>query len=673
MFFRQHSVILSLLLIIGILIGYQLDTDPWVPILCSLISLGLLALIFIKKGKPFLFGTLATLTTLTIGFLAITMALPKNQSNHYSHIEADRSNLYHLRVQEVLKSNPYADNYIASVIGVDQNQTSGKILISINKDAEGPKLKPDHLISYYGTYTAIDEPLNPHQFNYKDYLNNLGIYHRVQLAPPFFEIKNQPHTTPYGWAFGIRENITRALERAQMGEKELSIIQALLLGQRTEVSAETTSDYVNAGAIHILAVSGLHIGILLIILQFVTAPIKQLRHGRIIQLALILIILWSYAFIAGFSASVVRAVCMFSFLAFAMCLNRPTNTFNILALSLFFILLIAPMFLFQVGFQMSYMAVFAILWIYPMLQKSWSPNNLFLKKLWQLMSVSIAAQLGVLPIALFYFHQFPGLFFLSNLAIVPFLAFILGLGIIVIVLAVTNFLPSALALFYNSLITLLNTVVGWIGAQESFVFKGISFDIVQVILGYALLGYVLVFFSKRSPKRLLVTMALIIGFQSYLLYANYNSQTKEEVIVLHQTRNTVLFHRIGNSLTISTTDKNKTKAVREDYTTTERIKSVNFSPLQNAYFLRGEKVYILDSLGIYPPKDYQPQTVLITQSPKIHLKRFIDSVKPSMIIADGSNYRSDVLRWKQTCIQKKIPFHYTGEKGAFYFNLNEQY
>ncbi len=668
MFFRQHSVILSILLIIGILIGYQLDTNPWIPILCSLISLALLAFIFIKKGNPFLFGAVAAVTTIGIGFLAITLAQPKNDRDHYSHIEESSPSLYLLQIKEVLKSNPYSDNYIASIIDVDQKKAGGKILVSAKRDTVDPKLKPDQLISYYGTYTALDEPYNPNQFSYKNYLNNLGIYHRIQLTVPSYEIKHQAHLTPYGWAFGIREKITTALKSAQIGEKELSIIQALLLGQRTEVSAETTTDYINAGAIHILAVSGLHIGILLIILQFLTAPIKQVRHGQIIQFSLILTFLWGYALIAGFSPSIVRAVCMFSFLAFAMCLNRPTNTFNILALSLFFILLVAPMFLFQVGFQMSYMAVFAILWIYPMLQKFWSPNNLLLKKLWQLMSVSIAAQLGVLPIALYYFHQFPGLFFLSNLAIVPFLAFILGMGIIVIVLAVTNLLPTALAYFYNNLITLLNSVVGWIGDQESFVLRGISFDIVQVILGYAILGFGLVFISKRSPKRLLISMAMLIGFQSYLLYAKYNSQTKEEVIVLHQTRNTALFHRLGKSLTISSSDKNKIKKIQEDYMTAERIERVNFTPLQNAYFLRGESLYVLDSLGIYPPKDHHPQSVLITQSPKIHLERFIDSVKPNIIIADGSNFRNDVLRWKQTCIQKKIPFHYTGEKGAFYFN-----
>ncbi|MGY8916379.1 MAG: ComEC/Rec2 family competence protein, partial [Flavobacteriales bacterium] len=443
------------------------------------------------------------------------------------------------------------------------------------------------------------------------------------------------------------------------------------LGQRTDISEETYINYVNAGAIHILAVSGLHIGILLLILQFIMAPLKQLKHGQTIQLVVILAILWSYAFLAGLSASIVRAVSMFSFLAYAMFLNRPTNTFNILALSLFFILLIEPMFLFQVGFQMSYLAVFAILWVYPMLQKSWSPKNLILKKTWQLTSVSIAAQLGVLPIALFYFHQFPGLFFLSNLAIIPFLGIILGLGIIVIVLALTHILPSSIAVFYNEMISIMNLIIGWIGKQEGFIFSNISFDLIQVLLSYSLLTGFLVFLTKRTPKKLSISLALIVCFQSYLIYANYKAQYKEEMLVLHQTKNTVIFHQVGNNLSISATDKNIVASLPEDYITAERIETVNHVPLQNAYTVQGQQLYILDSMGIYPPKGYQPKLILLTQSPKLNLIRFIDSIKPNHIIADGSNFRSDVLRWQRTCDLKKIPFHYTGEKGAFYFNLKD--
>ncbi len=172
------------------------------------------------------------------------------------------------------------------------------------------------------------------------------------------------------------------------------------------------------------------------------------------------------------SPSVVRAVTMFSFVAYALFLNRPTSIVNILALSVFAILLIHPMFLFQVGFQMSYAAVFAIVWIYPILMKLWNPRHWFLKKGWQLFSVSLAAQAGVLPISIFYFHQFPGLFFLSNILIVPFLGILLGLGLLVIILSAINMLPNSIAIFYNLLLKTMNDVVQWVGKQEHFHIQG---------------------------------------------------------------------------------------------------------------------------------------------------------------------------------------------------------
>ena len=164
------------------------------------------------------------------------MAQPKNHHDHYSSISDSGSHLYLLQIQEVLKSNTFSDNYIASVIKIDHKRSSGKIFLSSKIDALGPKLKPDQHITYYGSYSALHNPLNPHQFSYKNYLNTLGIYDRMQLEPDRIEIKNKSLTTPYGWAFKIREYITEKLKKAQIGRKELSIIQTLLLGQRTDIS-----------------------------------------------------------------------------------------------------------------------------------------------------------------------------------------------------------------------------------------------------------------------------------------------------------------------------------------------------------------------------------------------------------------------------------------------------
>jgi len=267
-----------------------------------------------------------------------------------------------------------------------------------------------------------------------------------------------------------------------------------LLGQRQDISKEIYNSYTKAGAIHILAVSGLHVGIILLLLNFVFKPIEYVKHGKVYKTIILVLILWSFAVIAGLSASVVRAVSMFTIVAIAMNLNRPTNVYNTLAISMFFLLLFKPTFLFDVGFQLSYLAVFAIVIIQPMLYNLWRPKYFLFKFLWGIFTVTIAAQFGIIPVSLFYFHQFPGLFFISNLVIIPFLGTILGFGIIIIGLSLLNILPEFLAAIYGNIIGLMNTFVGWVSNQESFLFKNISFNIEQVFISYLLLILIIHFY-----------------------------------------------------------------------------------------------------------------------------------------------------------------------------------
>ena len=189
---------------------------------------------------------------------------------------------------------------------------------------------------------------------------------------------------------------------------------------------------------------------------------------------IIVLLLWCFAIIAGLSPSVTRAVTMFSTISIAMHLKRPTNIYNTLVISAFVILLFKPTFLFEVGFQMSYLAVLGIVSVQPIIYKLWKPKLWAVDKIWQIFSVTLAAQAGVVPISLFYFHQFPGLFFISNLVVIPFLGAILIGGILVIITSLLNILPQVLANIYGMIISWMNDFVSWVSLQEEFLFKEIS-------------------------------------------------------------------------------------------------------------------------------------------------------------------------------------------------------
>ena len=277
------------------------------------------------------------------------------------------------------------------------------------------------------------------------------------------------------------------MEKFNFSPNELSIINAIILGQRNNISNDLFESYKNAGAIHILAVSGLHIGIILLLLNFLLSPLERIKNGKTIKLILIIILLWIYAFIAGMSASVIRAVTMFTAIAIGWISDRPSNIKNSLIVSFFFLLLIHPLFLFDVGFQLSYTAVFSIVLIQPLIIKLWHPKWKPVHYFWQLLTVSFAAQLGILPLSLYYFHQFPGLFFISSLVIIPFLGIIIGFGILIIILALFQILPQILVDIYSFIITSMNNIIDLVAQQESFIFQEIYFSIVLMISFYLIL------------------------------------------------------------------------------------------------------------------------------------------------------------------------------------------
>ncbi len=604
---------------------------------------------------------------MALGTFIIIKAQPQQDKYHYSTLALTEQIVWHLKIREVLKPTAFSERYIAEIKSVDSSFATGKLILSKSLDDSLTTLSVDDEIYTVNKLTAIKSPLNPNQFNYKGYLAKLGIYHQVRLTPNHYDKTENPSRTIFGIAASARNHIIKKLKTANFGEEELAVIQALLLGQRTDISKETYDNYKDAGAVHILALSGLHIGILLLVLQFLLRPLEYLPHGKKISLFLTVLLLWGFAFLAGLSASLVRACTMFSFVAYALYLNRPSNTFNILALSMFFILLfINPNLLFQIGFQMSYAAVLAIVWIYPLLQRFWYPKSKPVRYIWQLLSVSVAAQLGVLPISLFYFHQFPGLFFISNLLIIPALGFILGTGILVILLALINQLPSTLAWFFNELISYMNKIVAWVAQQEDFIFMHISFDAIQLLLAYALITTLILLLKQLHFKRMAFFLASLLMFQCYTIYQIVAASQKNKIMVLHQTKNTIILERSGWDTTVLTSDTTAAKNPVNDIKIGERIRNISYKTVANSYFINKKRFLILDSLGVYP-SEKKGQMVLLTHSPKINLERFIVRTNPSKIIADGSNYTSYIARWKATCIKRKIPFHYTGEKGFYSF------
>lgn len=670
--FRFVIIKLTICLVVGILLAYYFKIPLLVSIAMSVVFLlSLVICVYLSRNKfskNIVFGILTFLTTISIGILVVNVHNQKLHQNHYTNSEifkTDSLPIITFRVREILKSDLYNNKYIVDLLQINSVSVSGKTVLLIKKDSLQNNLEIDDVFCVSETFSEIKEASNPGQFHYKQYLAKQYIYHQIYTRNEhLFRVSDNKHTF-WGYASSLRKTINNRLDNFDFKPDELAIINALILGQRQDISKTVYTNYVNAGAIHILAVSGLHVGILLLFLNLLLKPLRYLKKGNLIQVIVILIMLWCYVVIAGASASIIRAAAMFSVVAIAMHLKRKSNIYNTLAVSIFIILLLKPMFLFDVGFQLSYLAVIAIVTIQPLLYKLWKPKIWVINKLWQVFTVTLAAQFGVLPISLYYFHQLPGLFWLSNLVIIPLIGVLLICGILIIILALVNILPKFIANAYGNGIGLMNDFFAWIASKEAFLVENISFNIYFVLASYLLIIALVSFYMKQNYKRLQFLGIAIIGLQLAAIYTKTYANN-ETFIVFHKSRKTMIGKHFGNKLQIfhnlDTISENNMIA---NFAVKNYINAITYDSLQSIYFYKSSHIFVVDSLGVYTIKSIAPDYVLLRNSPKINLNRLIDSLNPKLIVADGSNYKSYIARWERSCAKRKIPFHQTGKKGAF--------
>ncbi|WP_108868101.1 ComEC/Rec2 family competence protein [Aquimarina aquimarini] len=662
---------------VGILLGYyyvDIAINALLPIFfistCILSGTWQQSKKMFSKGHFFTFSMI--LFFIIFGITLVKIHNPKNQPNHYiNHINISHKDPIGIRfhIKEHLKSSSYYNKYIISLRYLEEEMVDGLLLLRISKDSISPTLEIGDTYTIYTKIEQTPKPLNPLQFDYAKHLSKQYIYHQITAKYHQLIHNERKKSSLPQIAYQIRKNINLSLSSYSFTDKQLSIINALILGQKQNLSKETFDAYKDAGAIHILAVSGLHIGIILLFLNSITSPLNRYkRFGKTLQLILIILSLWSFAIIAGLSPSVLRAVTMFSFLSIGKHMRSKASTLSSLFISAFVLLCFNPLLLFSIGFQLSYLAVLAIILIQPLIAKFYAPRFYIFKKLWETFTVTIAAQIGLLPITLYYFNHFPILFFVSNLIIIPFLGSILGIGIIVIILASLHILPDFIRNLFSDCISTMNYIVAWTAQHENFIIRNIYFSKSMLFSFYLILVFAIATSKLHLRKRLIWLTAPILLFIGILIYEKHSKVAIEELIIYHTHRNTTIGFLKNQSLRVYSktplSKKNQT-FLFGNYLTKKQASLDSTVRLKNKYQYKKQNIIIIDSSCTYNTQLYSPDILLLSGSPKIHLDRVLSILKPKQIIADGSNYKSYIDRWEISCKKQKIPFHRTDKKGAF--------
>ncbi len=595
-------------------------------------------------------------------------------------------------------------------------------------------LEPGSLILARCRLRPYPVPLNPAQFDYGAYQRGRGIWYRAYVdSASWLKAGNASGGGPAIRALRLRRGLIQRLEERIPGRAERDILKALLLGYRETMDPGLKQNFTRSGTLHILAVSGLHVGIVYLLPAFLLKILKRRRVTAIGGLLGTFALLWGYALLTGLSTSVIRAVCMCCIHATAMVSRRKASSFQVVSLAAFLMIAARPAAVFEAGFQLSFAAVTGILLMYRKFRALFSLPGMAGRWLSRMLSLSLSAQLASLPLAVFYFHQASPLAFLANLAVVPLGGLVLYLGLLFFLFSGCPPAAGSLAFLLGRTAALLDRITGAAAVLPGSWIGGLSLIPLQVVLLYATGLCILYFLSTRTYRSMflaLSSLGLLLGVTS-ARELHVRMQRKvcvfalqgETAILFMEGRNAALFRGFGDdypetmpygiedyclrrrlrvSLEFDAMDTLPRRALRFEAPDTlprGRTASAYGRPVHG----RGKETFSLPGLFSLPVRspgidaacvefsgmrililgrwqgageDYIRETafpeadlLVLCNNPAIDISSINLVFGVPMIVADGSNRPGYVRQTGSACRELGLRFYYTGEDGCFEENL----
>jgi competence protein ComEC len=681
---------LTLPLITGILMEWHIGLPVWIYQLIISLCFTFIILFsflssFIRFKNYWISGILINILFLSTGGLITYYKDIRHSSNCITRMVKD-DDTYIVTLTEPLTEKNNSFKATASVSQLVNNgtikQATGKIIIYFQKDNLLQELTFNSRLAFSKRLQPVKNSGNPGAFNYQRYCAFQQIYYQVYLKPKdYFLLKVTSRHSLNEWMFTARKKVVLILQTFISGKKEAGLAEALLIGYKDDLDKSLVQSYSNTGVVHIIAISGLHVGLIYWLLNLLLRPLKI--KGRMQWLKAILLIsgLWLFSILTGGSPSVCRSAVMFSFIVMGENIGRKTNIYNSLAASAFLLLCYNPYWLWDAGFQLSYIAVLSIIIFMKPIYNLFYVKNKLLDHIWKMAAISIAAQTLTTPVSIYHFQQFPNYFLITNLIAVPLSSLIV---LAELALCIVSFVPLLAIPCGNVTCWLIKMMNGFIDYINKMPFT-ITGEL-QLSLGQLVLIYLIIFsaglwiFYKNKPA-LLYAMSFTCCFFVIKSYYSINASFSEKLIVYniphHQAidlvkRSQCLF--ISDSLIFNNPSLQNfvLKPSRIKY----RIK--NTSELQLATntikeFIIGTKhlLIINGNISIQTiPATSLADIVILSGNSGITLSELQQICECKKIILDSSNSNWKINKWKAGCQKAGIEFYAVAENGAFILNLN---
>lgn len=527
-FLSQHpSFRLLLPMIVGIVGGDFMHDIKWasygLPIFIVVLAVCWVAY---RKHWMTVFGTGVCIFLILVGYVRTIQELQSSDIHFPTGHVACR-----LSITDIPKEKAKSIQCLTRIEAVWKDSihidcpSDSKLILYVAKDSAARQLVRGDQLWIYASLKAPVKNRLPDAFDYARYLRHRGICATAYVASGHWKLQghHEIHSLA-AWAQDGRDKVKDLYRLLGFHGDELAVLSALTIGEKNELDEDIKETYSVAGASHVLAISGLHVGLVYSLLWLLLE--RCWRRWRCLKLplyGLMLLVLWGFAFFTGFSTSVVRAVWMCSFFLLFSLRLEPVLSMDTLLAAAFFMLLCKPLWLFDVGCQLSFAAVVSILFLYPLIHGLLVVRNKLIQKIWGIVAVSIAAQIGTAPLVMFYFSRFSTHFLITNIWVIPLVTLVMYTSIAMWLAYPFPWLQEKLASLLNGLLSLQNEGLRWIEQLPWASIDGISIELWEVFLAYICvqLGWLLIHRMRFSNVMLFLGVCLLWGLlHGWQMYSN---------------------------------------------------------------------------------------------------------------------------------------------------------
>ena len=590
---KQPLLILWICFIFGILISEKLSLST--ALVNVFLSFSFLFLVFSFLKIHFFFKIKDFV--LSIFFLGLGVFAHELHNKEQVLPNFPNSSEVVFTLDKKLNSNEKNKRYEVKILKVNDEINHLGLVLSVPKEEKELDFKHFYKAEIY--LNKVKANAQDFGFDYQKYLGRKQIYFQG-YAPNSFQVAEKENLTLSEKIKQKRLEVLQNIDQAKLSEKSKEFTKGIILADRTEMDRETVEDFSKSGLVHILAISGSHMAIIFWLILLLLKPIFP-ANFRNVPIVISLIFIWLFAIFIDFGSSVIRSCIMITAYYFYVLLQRKPDLLHAMAISGLAILIFDTNQLFDVGFQLSFIAVFGIFWLNePILKYLPKPKNTVQNFLVNVVSISIAAQVATLPLVIYYFHQYSLISVIANLVVIPFSEVIIIFALLMTILLGFGFDISWLNTLYDSGVQLVLKVIHFFASLDVFFFKNIPMHWSEVIVLFSMIYFLRRFLTRHHLKSLIKVGFLVILFLMLRIGFNYyeNSQSeilvheffKEKIISVKEKDKVVFFVKNSKNL-----EKQK-KYIIEPYLVARRVNDfkIIFVPQNVKFLVINEKKYSVE-------------------------------------------------------------------------------